>query len=559
MSEKIILSLSNVNKIVPPAGKHILKNISLSFFYGAKIGVIGINGSGKSTLLKILSGLEKEFDGDLVIDKKMSLGFLPQEPILNQDLNVIENIKEGMKETMSLLKEFDDLSEKMGQELNDNEMNKVMERFAEVQEKIEQVNGWEIERTLEIAMKALKVPPAQSNIKTLSGGEKRRVSLCKLLIEAPDILILDEPTNHLDAESVAWLENYLKSFPGTVITVTHDRYFLDNVTEWILELDRGEAFPFKGNYNEWLKQKLNRIKQEEKSESKRQKTVKRELEWIQKNTKGRQAKSKARITTFEHLLEQSGKDKIDKTEINIPIPQRLGEKVINLSNISKQFNDKILIKDFNMLVNRGAIIGIIGANGMGKTTLFNIITKKEQQDQGTIEIGETVSLAYVDQFRDDLANNNNIWEVISDGQEEIDLGFRKIHSRAYVSSFGFKGQDQQKKVGKLSGGERNRVHLAKLLKSGGNVLLLDEPTNDLDIETLRALEDALLEFCGCILVISHDRFFLDRICTHIISFEGNGKLVYYNGNFSEYEEFKLNKLGEDKTKKKTTKHKKIRN
>ena len=539
MAEKIIFSLSRINKKVSN-GKIILNDISLSFYYGAKIGVIGINGAGKSSLLKIIAGLDLEVEGEIVKEKNVTFGYLPQEPVLDFSLNVIDNIKQGMKETTSLLARFDELSNKMTENLSDDEMNKVIEEMGEVQEKIDKSGGWDLDRILETAMRALRVPPKDSSIKNLSGGERRRVSLCKLLLEAPDVLILDEPTNHLDAESVAWLEDFLIKFKGTVITVTHDRYFLDNVADWILELDRGYGFPFKGNYSGWLKQKLDRDEKERKLDNKRKKTLKRELEWIRKTTKGRQSKSKARISAYENLLSQDKEKRAEELEINIPMPPRLGEKVIEFSHVSKSFKDKKLINDFSAVIPRGAIVGIIGPNGVGKTTLFKLIAEHEKLDGGQIGIGETVEIAYVDQFRDHLASEKNIWEVISEGAEEIDLGFRKMHSRAYVGSFGFKGPDQQKKVGSLSGGERNRVHLAKLLKSGGNVLLLDEPTNDLDVATLRALEDALLNFEGCVLVISHDRYFLDRVCTHIIAFEGD-ELFFYTGNFSEYEEYKQSK------------------
>ncbi len=557
MAEKIIFSMSKVNKVVPP-NKVILKDISLSFFYGAKIGVIGINGSGKSTLLKIIAGIEKDFEGELSVDKDITFGYLHQEPILNPELNVIDNIRESMQEANQLLKRFEELSQKMSESMDDNEMNKVIEEMGEVQTRIEAIDGWEMDRTLEIAMEALRVPPGENDVTKLSGGERRRVSLCKLLLEAPDVLILDEPTNHLDAESVAWLEKYLADFPGTVITVTHDRYFLDNVVGWILELDRGLGFPFKGNYSSWLKQKLERLEAEEKTETQRRKTLKRELEWIRKSTKGRQAKNKARINAYENLLNTDAREQLDRLEINIPIPPRLGEKVIVMKEISKSFGENILIDNFSIDIPRGAIVGIIGPNGAGKTTLFKVVSGQEKPDQGIVELGETVKLSYVEQFRDRLNDDQNIWEVISEGEEEVDLGGRKMHSRAYVSSFGFKGPEQQKKVGTLSGGERNRVHLAKLLKSGGNVLLLDEPTNDLDVETLRALEDALLEFPGCILVISHDRYFLDRISTHTIAFEPDSHVVFYAGNFTEYEEYKIEQFGEESVKPKQTRYKKIK-
>ncbi len=538
MAEKIIFSLSRVSKKTP-MGKLILNDISLSFYYGAKIGVIGINGAGKSSLLKIIAGLDNEIEGEMIREKNITFGYLPQEPQLDPKLNVIDNIKAGLKETTDLLDRFNLLSDKMTESLSEDEMNKVIEEMGEVQEKIDKAGAWDLDRTLEVAMSALRVPPKDSDITKLSGGEKRRVSLCKLLLESPDVIILDEPTNHLDAESVAWLEDFLMKFKGTVITVTHDRYFLDHVASWILELDRGEGYPFKGNYSEWLKQKLERDEQEKKLDNKRKKTLKRELEWIRKTTKGRQAKSKARINAYENLLSQDNNKRADELEINIPTPPRLGDQVIEFHKVNKGFSDRQLIKDFSATIPRGAIVGIIGPNGVGKTTLFKMITDNENLDSGEITVGKTVEIAYVDQFRDNLANEKNVWEVISDGEEEMDLGFRKMHSRAYVGSFGFKGPDQQKKVGSLSGGERNRVHLAKLLKSGGNVLLLDEPTNDLDVGTLRALEEALLGFEGCVLVISHDRYFLDRVCTHIISFEKD-ELFFYTGNFSEYEEFKAN-------------------
>ena len=555
-NNKVIFSMNKVSKVVPPK-KHILKDVSLSFYYGAKIGVLGINGSGKSTLLKIIAGIEKDYEGEVVFDKKIKIGHLSQEPQLDTNLNVIENIRQGMKEQVDMLARFEELSAKMGEEMPDDEMDKVMNEFGAIQEKLEKSNAWDIDRTLDIAMDALRVPPKDADVSKLSGGEKRRVALCRLLLESPDVLILDEPTNHLDAESVQWLELFLNDFAGTVIAVTHDRYFLDNVAEWILELDRGEGIPFKGNYSSWLKAKHDRSKLEQKMSDKRQKTLKRELEWIRQGAKGRQAKSKARISAYENLLSVDSKANLDSIEINIPIPPRLGEKVIDIKDISKAFEDKLLIDDLSLSIPRGAIVGIIGANGAGKSTLFKMITGQENPDKGNISIGETVNLAYVDQTRDDLDANKNIWEVISEGQEHIDLGGSMIHSRAYVGNFGFKGQDQQKIVGKLSGGERNRVHLARLLKSGGNVLLLDEPTNDLDVETLRALEDTLLDFAGCVLVVSHDRYFLDRISTHILSFEGDSKVFFYTGNYTEYEEYKIEQHGENSVKPKSIKYKKI--
>ena len=544
MTNKIIISTVGLKKIHPPK-KEVIKNLSLSFFYGAKIGVIGKNGTGKSSLLKIIAGIDREYQGELVIDKQIKIGYLSQEPKLDRNLNVIENIKLGMKEPLALLSRFEELSAKMGEDLSDDEMEKVSDEFSRVQEKIDASDGWSIERTLDIAMDALMVPPGEANVESLSGGEVRRVALCQLLLSNPDVLLLDEPTNHLDAESVEWLETYLKGFKGTLITVTHDRYFLDNISNWILEMDKGEGYPYEGNYSAWLASKRARLATEEKEESKRQKTLKRELDWIRKGAKGRHTKSKARISAYENLLSQEHNKDLDKLEINIPLPPRLGEKVIEITSLNKCFGDRMLIKDLNMSIPRGSIMGIIGPNGMGKTTLFKMIAGLDVDYEGELSKGDTVKLAYVDQFRDDLNDDNNIWEVISDGQEEIDLGYRKMHSRAYVGSFGFKGIDQQKKVGGLSGGERNRVHLAKLLKAGGNVLLLDEPTNDLDIDTLRSLEEALLSFAGCILAISHDRYFLDRISTHILSFEGEGEIVLYQGNYSEYEAHKK-ELAEEK-------------
>lgn len=558
MNERIAFSVQNIKKIVPPS-KIILDDISLSFFVGAKIGVVGINGSGKSTLLRIISGVEKDFEGDLNYDKNLTIGYLPQEPVLDPNLSISENIMQGMKKTYEQLQLFEKLSAKLSEDLSEKDMEAAIKEMGEVQEQLDKTNAWELERTVKIAMEALRVPDNENKVETLSGGERRRVSLCRLLIEAPDILILDEPTNHLDAESVAWLENYLKNFSGTVLTVTHDRYFLDHVAKWILELDRGRAFPYKGNYEQWLKQKSKRLKEEEKSDAKKNKSIQKELEWLGQNNKAQQSKNKARIKAYENLLvNQSQRNKnIDKMEISIPIPPRLGEKVIEMKNVCKRYDDKILIDNLSLDVPRGAIIGIIGPNGAGKTTLFNMITGSEKPDSGTITVGETVKLSHVGQFRDSLKPEETIWEAISEGEEQINLGDRLLNSRAYVGSFNFKGQEQQKKVGTLSGGERNRVHLARLLKSGGNVLLLDEPTNDLDVNTLRSLEDALLEFAGCVIVISHDRYFLDRITTHILSFENESRIEYHMGNFTEYEDWKVKNYGEDSIKPQKIRYKKI--
>lgn len=558
MNERIAFSVQNIKKIVPPS-KIILDDISLSFFVGAKIGVVGINGSGKSTLLRIISGVEKDFEGELNYDKNLTIGYLPQEPVLDPNLSISENIMQGMKKTYEQLQLFEKLSAKLSEDLSEKDMEAAIKEMGEVQEQLDKTNAWELERTVKIAMEALRVPDNENKVETLSGGERRRVSLCRLLIEAPDILILDEPTNHLDAESVAWLENYLKNFSGTVLTVTHDRYFLDHVAKWILELDRGRAFPYKGNYEQWLKQKSKRLKEEEKSDVKKNKSIQKELEWLGQNNKAQQSKNKARIKAYENLLvNQSQRNKnIDKMEISIPIPPRLGEKVIEMKKVCKRYDDKILIDNLSLDVPRGAIIGIIGPNGAGKTTLFNMITGSEKPDSGTITVGETVKLSHVGQFRDSLKPEETIWEAISEGEEQINLGDRLLNSRAYVGSFNFKGQEQQKKVGTLSGGERNRVHLARLLKSGGNVLLLDEPTNDLDVNTLRSLEDALLEFAGCVIVISHDRYFLDRITTHILSFENESRIEYHMGNFTEYEDWKVKNYGEDSIKPQKVRYKKI--
>ena len=544
--EKIIFSMSGVTKTFPPS-KQVLKNIHLSFFYGAKIGVLGLNGSGKSSLLKIIAGLDKEFRGEVVSDQSFSVGLLEQEPQLDPEKTVKQVVEEGVKEITSLLQEFEEINLKFAEpEIleNPDAMDKLIVQQGEVQEKLDHLNAWELDNKLEQAMDALRTPPSDALIKTLSGGEKRRVALCRLLLEEPDVLLLDEPTNHLDAESVHWLEQHLQRYEGTVIAVTHDRYFLDNVAGWILELDRGEGIPWKGNYSSWLDQKSKRLSQEEKTESKRQKTLERELEWVRMSPKGRHAKSKARITAYDNLVGEEGKKKEEKLELYIPAGPRLGSKVIEAHGVSKSFGDKLLYENLDFNLPQGGIVGIIGPNGAGKTTLFKMITGKEQPDAGTFEVGSTVDYAYVDQEHDNLDPDKTVWEAITDGNELIEMGGKQLNSRAYVSKFNFGGGDQQKKVGVLSGGERNRVHLAIALKQGANLLLLDEPTNDLDINTLRALEEGLENFGGCAVVISHDRWFLDRICTHILAFEGDSQVFWFEGNCTEYEENKKQRLGD---------------
>ena len=539
--------MTGVSKIYPP-NKQVLKNIYLSFFYGAKIGVLGLNGSGKSSLLRIIAGVDKEFQGEVVSDLSFSVGMLEQEPRLDKDKTVKEVVEEGVQETMSLLKEFEMLNEKFGDPEvleNPDAMDKLIQKQGEIQEKLDASGAWEIDHKLERAMDALRCPPPESKVSNLSGGEKRRVALCRLLLQEPDVLLLDEPTNHLDAESVQWLEQHLRQYKGTVIAVTHDRYFLDNVAGWILELDRGEGIPWKGNYSSWLDQKQKRLAQEEKSESKRQKSLERELEWVRMNPKGRQAKGKARLSAYEKLLSQETREKEEKLEMFIPPGPRLGNKVIEAKGVSKAYGDKLLYENLTFSLPPAGIVGIIGPNGAGKTTLFKMITGKEKPDEGTFEIGDTVKIAYVDQEHDDLKPEDTVWQAITGGNELIELGGKQQNSRAYVGKFNFNGNDQQKKVKELSGGMRNRAHLAIALKQGGNLLLLDEPTNDLDVNTLRALEEALENFAGCAVIISHDRWFLDRVCTHILAFEGDSQVYWFEGGFSEYEENKKKRLGDD--------------
>ena len=538
---KVIYSMVGVSKYYDK--KPVLKDIYLSYFYGAKIGVLGLNGSGKSSLLRILAGVDEEFNGETVLSPGHTVGFLEQEPKLDDEKTVRETVEEGVHEIVDALKEYNLINEKFAEPMSDDEMTKLIERQGEVQEKLDALDAWDLDSRLEMAMDALRCPPGETPVNILSGGEKRRVALCRLLLQKPDILLLDEPTNHLDAETVAWLEHHLQSYPGTIIAVTHDRYFLDNVAGWILELDRGQGIPWKGNYSSWLEQKKNRLQQEEKSESERQKTLQRELEWIRMSPKGRHAKAKARITSYEALLSRDIEKSSKELEIYIPPGPRLGNVVIETDNVSKAYGDNILIEGMSFSLPPGGIIGVIGPNGAGKTTLFRMITGQERPDSGTFKIGETVRLAYVDQSRDILDPNKTIWEVISGGNDTIQLGKRQVNSRGYVARFNFSGADQQKKVTMLSGGERNRVHLARMLKEEANVLLLDEPTNDLDINTLRALEEALESFAGCAVVISHDRWFLDRIATHMLAFEGMSKVVWFDGNYSEYEADRKARLG----------------
>ena len=538
---KVIYSMVGVSKFYDK--KPILKDIYLSYFYGAKIGVLGLNGSGKSSLLRILAGVDKDFNGETVLSPGHTIDFLEQEPMLDETKTVREIVEQAVQGTVDALKEFNEINDKFAEPMSDDEMTKLCERQAAVQEKLDALDAWELDSRLEMAMDALRCPPGENLVKVLSGGEKRRVALCRLLLQKPDILLLDEPTNHLDAESVAWLEHHLQQYQGTVIAVTHDRYFLDNVAGWILELDRGEGIPWKGNYSSWLEQKQNRLKQEEKGESQRQKTLQRELEWIRMSPKGRHAKSKARITSYEALLAQNKEKNEKELEIYIPPGPRLGNVVIEANNVTKAFGERLLMEGMTFALPPGGIVGIIGPNGAGKTTMFKMIAGQEKPDSGTFRIGETVKLAYIEQSRETLDPNKTIWEMISGGQDTIQLGKQSVNSRAYVARFNLSGADQQKKVGTLSGGERNRVHLAMMLKEEANVLLLDEPTNDLDVNTMRALEEALENFAGCAVVISHDRWFLDRTATHILAFEGDSKVTWFEGNYSEYEADRKSRLG----------------
>jgi sulfate-transporting ATPase len=543
-NETIIFSMAGVSKVIPP-NRHILKNIYLSFFYGAKIGVLGLNGSGKSTLLKVIAGIDKDIQGDVVFSPGYSVGMLEQEPKLDPTKTVREVVEEGVQEIVNLLKEYDEINEAFGDP--DADFDKLLERQGAVQEKLDATDAWNLDNRLEIAMDALRCPPSDAKIENLSGGEKRRIALCRLLLRQPDVLLLDEPTNHLDAESVLWLEEHLRQYKGTVIAVTHDRYFLDNVAGWILELDRGEGIPWKGNYSSWLEQKQERLKKEEKQESKRQKTLQRELEWVKMAPKARQAKSKARLGAYEKLLGEEGREKEEKLEIFIPAGPRLGNKVIEANDITMAFGDKLLFENLSFALPPAGIVGIIGPNGAGKTTLFKLITGKEDPLKGHFEVGDTVQWSYVDQEHDGLQPDKTVYQTISEGNEWIMLGGKQVNARAYVSRFNFAGSDQEKKIGNLSGGERNRVHLALMLKEGGNLLLLDEPTNDLDVNTLRALEEGLENFAGCAVIISHDRWFLDRVATHILAFEGDSQVYWFEGNFSEYEENRKKRLGTEAT------------
>ena len=539
-----VYSMMGVGKVVPPK-KHILKDIYLSFFPGAKIGVLGLNGAGKSTLLRIMAGIDTEIEGEAVPQKNLKIGYLPQEPQLDEDSDVRANVEQGLGEAKTLLNEFERVSARFGEELTDDEMTALIEEQGELQTKIDAIGAWEVERKLEIAADALRLPPWEAKVAHLSGGERRRVALCRLLLSEPEMLLLDEPTNHLDAESVAWLERYLEQYAGTVIAVTHDRYFLDNVAGWILELDRGQGIPWEGNYSSWLEQKDKRLEQEEKTTSARRKTISAELEWVRSNPKGRQAKSKARVARFNDLVDQEFQSRSETNEIYIPPGPRLGDKVIEVKNVRKAFDDKLLVDDLSFSLPPGGIVGIIGPNGAGKTTLFKMLTGVESPDSGEISQGDTTDIAYVDQSRDTLDDSKTVWEEISDGLDVLEVGKYQTSSRAYVGRFNFKGPDQQKHIGTLSGGERNRVHLAKVLRRGCNVFLLDEPTNELDVETLLALEEALINFPGCAVVISHDRWFLDRIATHILAFEGNSQVTWFAGNFAEYEADRKRRLGDD--------------
>ena len=545
---KIIFSMVGVSKTYPPQ-KQVLKNIYLSFFYGAKIGILGLNGSGKSSLLKIIAGLDKSFQGDVVFSPGYTVGYLPQEPELDNSKTAREIVMEGVQEIVDVLKEYEDVNIKLGEPCTDDEMNKLIERQAELMDKIDASNAWELDNKIEIAMDALRCPDPESRVDVLSGGERRRIALCRLLLQEPDILLLDEPTNHLDAESVEWLEHHLQQYKGTVIAVTHDRYFLDNVAGWILELDRGEGIPWQGNYSSWLEQKSKRLAQEEKQESRRAKTLERELDWVRMAPKARHAKSKARLQAYDKMLNEETREKEEKLEIFIPAGPRLGTNVIEATNISKGFGDRLLIDNLSFSLPQAGIVGIIGPNGAGKTTLFRMIMGQETPDAGDFKVGETVVCGYVDQSHDDLIPNKSVYEIISGGTEQMVIGGKSTNSRSYISKFNFSGADQGKKLEVLSGGERNRVHLAMTLKTGSNVLLLDEPTNDIDLNTLRALEEALENFAGCVVIISHDRWFLDRVCTHILAFEGDSQVYFFEGGYSEYEENKKKRLGNTETKK----------
>ncbi len=544
MAHQYIYTMQNLRRVHPP-NKEVLKGIYLSFYPGAKIGVLGGNGAGKSTLLRIMAGVDKDFYGEAKPADGTTIGYLPQEPELDPKKNVLENVEEAVASVKNLLKRFEEVSNRFGEGPSDDEMEKLLEEQGALQDKIEAAGGWELERKLEIAMDALRLPPPDADVTKLSGGERRRVALCKVLLQRPDMLLLDEPTNHLDAESVGWLEHHLHDFPGTIVAITHDRYFLDNVAGWILELDRGAGIPWEGNYSSWLDQKRKRLAQEEKTESARQRNLARELEWVQASPRARQAKSKARITAYEKLLADESEKRDGAIEIAIPPGPRLGDLVVEAKGIKKAYGDRVLIEDLTFTLPKGGIVGVIGANGAGKTTLFRMISGQEKPDAGTMRVGDTVKLAYVDQSRDSLAGEKTVFDEIAMGAEHFEIGKRTIPSRAYVAGFNFKGADQQKLIKNLSGGERNRVHLAKVLRSGGNVLLLDEPTNDLDVDTLRALEDAILEFSGCVVVISHDRWFLDRIATHILAFEGDSQVVSFEGNYQEYEKDRRRRLGSE--------------
>jgi ATP-binding cassette ChvD family protein len=536
--------MKDLRKVVPPS-REILKGIWLSFYPGAKIGVVGGNGAGKSSVLRIMAGVDADFQGEAWPAKGTRIGYLPQEPQLDPALDVRGNVEEAVRPIRDLLKEFDAINARFAEPMSDDDMTDLLDRQAKVQDRIEAAGAWELDRTIEIAMDALRLPPGDADVTTLSGGECRRVALCRVLLEQPDLLLLDEPTNHLDAESVAWLERHLAEFKGTVVAITHDRYFLDNVAEWILELDRGEGIPWKGNYSSWLEQKRERLRKEEKQESAKQRTLARELDWIRMAPRARQAKSKARITAYEEMLQSDAKERLQASEIVIPAGQRLGDDVIIADSISKAYGEKLLFENLSFRLPRGGIVGVIGPNGAGKTTLFRMMVAQEQPDSGELRVGSTVDLAYVDQFRDALDPERTVWEEVSGGLDQLEFGKAKVNSRAYLSWFGFRGSDQQKKIAVLSGGERNRLHLAALLKRGGNVILLDEPTNDLDVDTLRALEEAILGFAGCVVVISHDRWFLDRIATHILAFEGDSTAVWYEGNYQEYEADRKRRLGAD--------------